>query len=272
MANYIDSTVDDVKYHIATQDFDGPIDLLVKMVRESSIDIMQIFVSDITTQYVNYVRTLKELNYEYVSHFIVMASILIEIKTFHMMPMPEDEDDSYRIETEQMEEAIFSEVEQRLITSAPEKLHDMEVTNVFYNDPVYDKEDYKLLVKGLDLNKLLAAYRLILEKTEITDKIPAVTTIEKERFSVADKTKELKKEIREKKRINFFSLFSPNYTKSELLNVFLAILMVVKSQTAYAEQNDFNGDIELIHNDAKDDPTRDEEITEEFTNEVKESN
>ena len=258
MATYINSTVDDVRFHIDNQDFDGPIDLLVKMVRESKIDIMDIFVSDITTQYVHYVETLKELDYEYVSHFIVMAAILIEIKSARMMPIPED--DPYQLEIEDAAEQIISDVQKELLLSTPEKSRPLEVTNVFYNEPKYDKDDYKLIVKAIDLDKLLDAYMLVIERTEFIEKAPQVQTIQKETFSVSDKVIELSSELREKKKLNFFSLFSGANTRSELLNVFLAVLILVKKQVAMAMQGEYHGDIMLVHNEENDKPLKEEEL------------
>ncbi len=264
MASYLNSTVEDVRYHLDNQDFDGPIDLLVKMVRESKIDIMDIFVSDITTQYVHYVETMKameELDYEYVSHFIVMAAILIEIKSARMMPIPED--DPYQLEIEETAEQIISDVQKELLLSTPEKLRPMEVTNVFYNEPKYDKDDYKLIVKAIDLNKLLDAYMLVIEKTEFIDKAPQEQTIEKETFSVSDKVIELSDDLRSKKKISFFSLFTGINTRSELLNVFLAVLILVKKQIAMAQQGEYHGDIMLVHNEENDKQLKEEELRED---------
>ncbi len=261
MVPYINSTLEDVRYHIDNQDFDGPIDLLVKMVREAKIDIMDIFISDITTQYVHYVENLKELDYEYVSHFIVMAAILIEIKSAKMMPIPED--DPYQLELNEAAEQIFSDVQKELLLSTPDKLRPMEVTNVFYNEPKYDKDDYKLIVKALDLNKLLDAYMLVIEKTEFIDKAPQVQTIEKETFSVSDKVIELSSELRTKKKVSFFSMFNGLNTRSELLNVFLAVLILVKKQVAMAVQGEYHGDIMLVHNEENDKPLREEELRED---------
>lgn len=261
MATYINSTIDDVRYHIDNQDFDGPIDLLVKMVREAKIDIMDIFVSDITSQYLHYVKTLKELDYEYVSHFIVMASILIEIKSARMMPIPED--DPYQMEIEETAQQIMDDVQKQLLLSTPERLRPLETTNVFYNEPKYDKDDYKLIVKAIDLDKLLDAYMLVIERTEFIEKAPHVQTIEKEKFSVADKVIELSGELREKKKINFFSLFSGANTRSELLNVFLAVLILVKKQVAMAMQGEYHGDIMLVHNEENDKPMKEEELKED---------
>lgn len=261
MATYINSTAEDVRYHIDNQDFDGPIDLLVKMVREAKIDIMDIFVSDITTQYVHYVETLKELDYEYVSHYIVMAAILIEIKSARMMPIPED--DPYQKEIDEAEEQIISDVQKELLLSTPEKLRPLEVTNVFYNEPKYDKDDYKLIVKAIDLNKLLDAYMLVIERTEFIEKAPQVQMIEKERFSVADKVIELSDELRQKKKVSFFTLFNGANTRSELLNVFLAVLILVKKQIAMAMQGEYHGDIMLVHNEENDKPLKEEELKED---------
>ena len=261
MATYINSTIEDVRYHIDNQDFDGPIDLLVKMVREAKIDIMDIFVSDITTQYLHYVKTLKELDYEYVSHFVVMAAILIEIKSARMMPIPDE--DPYQGDLDEVAEQIISDVQKQLLLSTPEKLRPLEVTNVFYNEPKYDKDDYKLIVKAIDLNKLLDAYMLVIEKTEFIDKAPQVQTIQKETFSVSDKVVELSGELREKKKLNFFSLFSGANTRSELLNVFLAILILMKKQIAIAMQGEYHGDIMLVHNEDNDKLLKEEEIKED---------
>ena len=133
--SYINSSLEDVKFHIDNADFDGPIDLLVKFVKESKIDVMSIFISDITSQYVNYVQNLKTLNYEFVSQYIVFAALLIEIKSSKITPqfvVDEDEsymDESYDYSNAEME--IIMEVRERLLNECPEKLKPREIINVF---------------------------------------------------------------------------------------------------------------------------------------------
>ncbi len=245
MSGFINSTLEDVKFHIDNQAFDGPIDLLVHMVRESKINVMEIFVSDITRQYVEYVKNLQELDYEYVSQYIIMAATLIEIKASKIVPIDEGYDD-YREELREMEQQLISDVEKRLLLSFPEKLKPLETLNLFYNEPVYDESDYKLVAKNLTLEKLVDAYKRVLEQIEYrsTDNVPK--TITKERFTVADKVKEIASTVRTQKSVSFFSLFEKNYTKIEIINVFLAILEVVKKQVATAIQGD-EGDILLEH-------------------------
>lgn len=245
MASFLNSTLEDVKFHIDNQAFDGPIDLLVNMVRESKINVMEIFVSDITRQYVEYVKNLRELDYEYVAQYIIMAATLIEIKSSKVLPVEEDFSD-YADELHEMERQLVSDVEKRLLLSFPEKLKPMEAINLFYNEPVYDEKDYKLIAKNLTLEKLLDAYKLVLERIEYhsTDNEPK--TITKETFTVADKVKELASKIRTENKVNFFSLFDKTYTKVEIINVFLAILQLIKKQVAKATQES-DGDILLEH-------------------------
>jgi len=247
MATFLNSTLEDVKFHIENQAFDGPIDLLVNMVKESKINVMDIFVSDITHQYVEYVKNLKELDYEYVAQYIIMAATLIEIKSSKVLPVEDDYSD-YVEEIRETERQLVSDVEKQLLRDFPEKLKPLEAVNLFYNEPVYDEKDYKLVAKNLTLDKLLDAYKLVLERIEFhtTDTTPK--TITKETFTVADKVKEIATVIRTKEKVNFFSLFEKTYTKVEVINVFLAVLQLIKKQVAKANQPVEGGDILLEHN------------------------
>lgn len=274
--SYINSTLEDVKFHIETQDFDGPIDLLVKFVKESKIDIMEIFVSDITSQYVNYVQNMQELNYEYVSQYIIFAALLIEIKSQKMLPPAPVEDDGYGDMGDYgeddyyggAEDYIIEQVKKKLLDDYPEKLKPREVINVFYPKPQYDESDYKLVAKNLTLEKLLESYKLILEKIELENTTPKVQTIVKDRFTVTEKVKDITSRIRSVKKVSFFSLFEKDYTKTEMLTVFLAVLEIIRKQVAVATQDGYDTDIYLEHND-KEDKIQDEG---ELTNDVEEYN
>lgn len=268
MANYLNSTLEDVQFHLKTQDFDGPIDLLVKFVKESKIDVMEIFVSDITTQYVNYVKNLEELNYEYLSQYIVFAALLVEIKSSKITP-PQyyDDDVSYNYNNTfeaadyvNAENEILNQVREKLLNDYPEKLKPREVIYVFYPQPKYDESDYKLIAKNLTLDKLVDAYKLVLEKAEIVEKTPQIQTIVKDRFTVTEKVIDIANTIRQEKKVSFFSLFKTDYSKTELLTIFLAILEVIRKQIAIASQDNFESDIYLEHNFSGDKEINDGEL------------
>lgn len=244
---FIDSTIEDVKFHLANQSFDGPLDLLVKMVSESKINIMDIFVSDITRQYVEFVKNLKELDYEYVAEYIALAATLIEIKASKILP-PEEGLDEYGAELAGIERQLISDVEKKMLLSMPDKLRPLENVNLFYNEPIYDDSDYKLIVEDLSLQKLLDAYILVLEKIEYRGNDSFPKTIRKERFTVADKIKEIASILRTEGGTSFFALFDEEFSRPEILNIFLAVLELVKIQIAEAKQVE-SGDILLAHSD-----------------------
>lgn len=246
MSTFINSSLEDVKFHIENQSFEGPIDLLVSMVKEAKIDIMDIFVSDITSQYIKYVKTLRELDYEYVSQYIILAATLIEIKSSKLLPIQEEYDE-YQEEVSFMEQQLISDLEKRLLLELPEKLRPRETINLFYPEPEYNENDYKLLATNLTLDQLLGAYQLILEKAVMEESAKTPKTITLERFTVAEQVKSIAYSVRTQKEIKFFDLFQKDYTRPEIINVFLAILEVVKKQIAVAKQTE-NNDIVLSHN------------------------
>lgn len=269
MSTFINSSLEDIKFHIENQSFEGPIDLLVNMVKEAKIDIMDIFVSDITSQYINYVKTLTELDYEYVSQYIILAATLIEIKSSKLLPLQEEYDE-YQEEVSLMEQQLISDLEKRLLLELPEKLRPRETINLFYPEPEYSENDYKLLATNLTLDQLLGAYQLILEKAVLEESAKTPKTITLERFTVAEQVKKIASDVRAQKEVRFYDLFEKNYTRQEIINVFLAILEVVKKQVAVAKQTEDN-DIILMHSE-EDKYDTENYNEEELTKDVEEYN
>lgn len=267
MATYINSSIEDVKFHIDNQAFDGPIDLLVQMVRESKINILDIFVSDITHQYVSYVATLKELDYEYVAEYITLAATLIEIKASKLLP-DYLENDGFNDELEQSKQQLISDLEKAMLLELPDKLKPMEQLNVFYTQPLYEEDDYKLVIKDFELGKLIDAFKIVLEKAEFNVLGDQAKTITKESVSVADIIKNVAGHIRTEQKVAFFDLFDKSNSRLEVINTFLAILELIKMQIAKAVQDISTQNIYLEHN--ADDTYEDLENSEELLKDVKE--
>jgi len=247
-ASFLDTSLASVKYHIDNQDFDGPIDLLVSMVKEAKIDIMNIFLSDITKQYIAFINSMKELDYEYVAQYVSMAATLMEIKSYKLIPFEEDFDDmsAYGEEIYETEQLLLSDIEQRLSTDIPQKLKPLEVVNLFFPEPEYTEDDYKLVAKSLTLDKLLNAFKLVIEqdlfKPEEEPKL-----LKADKFTVAQKAKEITERLKEKKKLRFYELFEKGYDNGDVLGVFLSILVLLKKQVATAEQKEgFDIEISLI--------------------------
>lgn len=267
MASYINCSLEDVKFHIESQSFEGPIDLLVKMVKESEINIMDIFVSDITEQYLKYVATLKELDYEYVAEYITLAATLIEIKASRLLPDYLENDDADS-ELEQSKQQLISDLEKAMLLQMPEKLKPLEQRNLFYGQPLFEEDDYKLVIKDFELEKLIEAFKTVLENVEFNISQNEPKTISKESISVSEIIKNVSGILRTEEKIAFFDLFEKNYSKLEVINTFLAILELIKMQIAIASQDEITKNIYLEHN--KEDTFEDLEYREELLQNVKE--
>ncbi|HOO22263.1 MAG TPA: segregation/condensation protein A [Clostridia bacterium] len=267
MAKYINSTIEDVKFHLENQCFDGPLDLLVQMVKESQINVMEIFISDITHQYLAYVQNMKELDYEYVAEYITLAATLIEIKASKLLPDYLDNGDE-ESELELTERQLISDIEKAMLLEMPDKLKPLEQNNLFYAPPMYEEDDYKLVIKDFELGKLIDAFKTVLEKAEFASDASQPKLIAKEMISVSEIVKGAASRIRTEKKVAFFDLFEDGYTRLEVINTFLALLELIKMQIAKASQDEATGNIYLEHN--TEDTYEDLELNEELLKDVKE--
>ncbi|MBO5982999.1 MAG: segregation/condensation protein A, partial [Clostridia bacterium] len=118
-----------VVYHIS--DFDGPIDLLLELVKTAKIRIEDIFISEVTKQYVEIIKATprEELDYEYAGEFITFAAELVYLKS--LRTLPKDEDDAEEGEIDERRDFINKIKEYALIKEQAEKMRDMETINRF---------------------------------------------------------------------------------------------------------------------------------------------
>lgn len=246
------SPISEVTYHLADQEFEGPLDLLLSLVREAKIDIRDIFISDITNQFVNYIQNLTETNYEYVAEYITLAATLLAIKSSRMLPKTDLEQDDIDL-LAQDEESLYLRIEMyKKFKDASEKLQAQETLHRFYRTPKFTEKDYRAVVKNFSLDRLIECFKYLLERIEHIPKDDNIKTIIKERFTISDKILEISKIIRERGEINFFSLFDIDFTKLEVINTFLALLEILKKQIAVAEQSEGFSDILIKHNTEQD--------------------
>ncbi|MDD4315793.1 MAG: segregation/condensation protein A [Clostridia bacterium] len=261
MDSILYSPINEVTYHLENQEFDGPLDLLLTMVREAKIDIRDIFITDITNQFVAYIQSLTEMNYEYIAEYITLAATLLAIKSAKFLPKTDIMDEDAE-NLEQEEENLFLRIEAyKKFKDAAEKLHGMESLHRFYRLPKFTEKDYRAVVKDFRLDRLIECFKMLLERIEHLDKPEEEKTIIKERFTISDKILEISKIIREKGTLNFFSLFERDFTKLEMINTFLALLEILRKQIALAEQGEGFGDIIIRHNAENDTVVEEEELT-----------
>ena len=238
----------DLDYKVHLTEFDGPLDLLLHLIKEAKIDIKNIFVSKITEQYLEYMSQIEELDLERASEFLEMAATLLEIKSKSMLPKAEEFLDSGESE----ESRLMRQLEEyKLIKEASEKLQTLENVNRFYKAPDESVNDYRYILKSLTIDGLLDAFSLLLHKVERESEPILPKEIKKDRFTVAEKMVRIKDVIYARGAVSFFELFDRDYSKSEIINTFLALLELLKMQIIRAKQSGTYEDITLLVNDGE---------------------
>lgn len=226
------------------ENFEGPLHLLLALVKAAKVDIEDIFISDITSQYLELMQQdMTNLNMDKATEFVQMAATLLEIKSKALLPrMDEDLDDGEESDEDRIKRQLR---ELELFKEASLLLKPLETVNRFYREPDYTEDDTRTVIKDFSFEKLLDAFAMLLHKVDSTPKAPEPKQIIRDRFSVAEKLYMISVAIREQKTLRFFELFESDYTKSEIINTFLAILELLKKQVVSAKQDEAFGDIVL---------------------------
>ena len=225
------------KYIVTIDNFDGPLDLLLHLIKEQDIDIYDIKIEDITKQYLDYIKHMKELNLEIASEYLVMASELIEMKSKMLLPKKrEKEEDDYEEDPrELLIERLLAYKRYKEVTS---EFKDLELTRkmIFTREPDnlnrYAKEEES--IEELGVADLIDAFNNLLKRKELDR--PIATKITKKELSVADKVNKIKNILRNKKRINFEEIFEVS-TKEEVIISFLTVLEMVKKDEILLTQD-----------------------------------
>ena len=232
-----------VVYHIS--DFDGPIDLLLELVKSAKIRIEDIFISEVTKQYVEIIKATprEELDYEYAGEFITFAAELVYLKSLRTLPKEdEDEDDGVIDERE----AFINKIkEYALLKEQAEKMRDMETINRFVREPVYSDKDYRVCLTNFSLPKLVEAFARVLANSEraVRDAIPK--KVVKDRFSVHEQMTHIRELIYYHGSFNFEFLFEPDFDRGDIVITFLAVLELMKYGIIKAVQEEAFGKIIL---------------------------
>ncbi len=148
-----------VDYTTKLNNFEGPLDLLLYLVKSAEIEIRDIFISDVTEQYLEYIRCLDEIDVDKASEYLNMASILLEIKAKELLPQPEEEN----VDIEDPKEALFRHLEEyKMLKEAGEKLKNQENVDRFYKNPDKTVGEVKIVYNEFNLDSLIEAFQHVL--------------------------------------------------------------------------------------------------------------
>ena len=221
------------------ENFDGPLDLLLHLVKETKVDIYEINMSEIIETYLNYIESLQELNIDVGSEFLVMAASLIHLKSKMLIGKTEEEqetDDEYNITSEEdLKNRIIEYEKYKNITKEFQELEARRkeiFTKIPENLKEY-KEKKELINDGLTIDDLLKALLKIEERLRYKE--PLETRITKKEISVKEQILSIRRILKERKKCCFEDLFS-KATKDYIIATFLAILEMTKQKEIILEQ------------------------------------
>lgn len=223
-------------------DFEGPLDLLLHLIKESKMDIMNIEIEKITNQYMDFLHQTEKMNLEISSEYLVLASELLEIKSKMLLPRneensEEEEDPREELMNRLIEYQTYKELtkylqEKELIrkdiyTKIPEDIHN------------YVEEDHTIHA-DVTLDDLVNALQKYYQRKEDTKPLNTKVTVNE--ISVSSRRSDIKKLLKTKKRVSFFELF-PIASKEYIVATFLAILEMAKSKELVIKQEKEFADI-----------------------------
>ncbi|MBS1412176.1 MAG: segregation/condensation protein A [Christensenellaceae bacterium] len=224
--------------------FEGPLDLLLHLINKSKIAVEDIFVSDITEQYLEYMDALSEPDMDSASEFLAMAALLLEIKSRSLLPKPpspaEDEEDPQQLLIRRLKEY-------KQIKENSQKLRENEhmLEGRYYKLPQELIFDKRFELSEASLETLMEAFREVLSRVEQKRAPAAVREIRRDMFSVREKITYLKRRLTDKKQLSFYSLFESDSSRQEVIATFLALLELCKQRFLLIKQNALFSDIAI---------------------------
>lgn len=224
------------------ENFEGPLDLLLHLIRKSEVDIFDIPIVEITEQYMNYLDLLKEVDIDLSSEFMLMAATLIHIKTKLLLPKKPDEDDP-RLE---LVERLLEHQQYKAAAMVLGQKEERE-TKVWYSskkrvEPYMEiEEEY---IKA-DIFQLIAAFQNVLKSIGTDYNIE----VDQQKFSISDKIINLEAMLKAKPRLLFSEVMTQFRSKREVIVTFLALLELVRRRTINTLQHRSFGEIVLILTD-----------------------
>lgn len=226
-----------MEYNFKSQKFEGPLDLLLHLIKQENIDIFDINISDIAEQYLNYIEQMESLDLNVDSEYLVLASELIEIKSRELLPSNDDqeelieEDPKERLINRLIQYQKYKEISQEL------KRYEMDRKELYTKIPSLLNEfhDDKVLIgDDLSLDDLLTAFMKFQEKKEFEKPLNTVVTTKE--YSVHKRSREIVQKLKKCKSLKFEELFD-FYSKDYVVVTFLAILNLAKNGELLIKQD-----------------------------------
>lgn len=235
-----------MEYKVMINEFEGPLDLLLSLIKKSDISIYDISIFDITDQYLEYIQEMEKLNLNVSSEYLVMAAELLEIKSNMLLPKPKLEED----EEDPQEELINKLLLYKHFKEVSSKLRELEEErNLMYSKAPSDISEYKEEIiiendESISLDALVLAFSEFLNRKE--EEKPLHTRITSKEYSVSERSFEIKTLLKKKGKLEFTELFD-FLNKDFVIVTFLSILdLSRKQEIMISQENNFDKIVLMI--------------------------
>ena len=218
--------------------FEGPLDLLLYLIRRQNLDILDIPITEITRQYIEYIEMLQDVQFELAAEYLVMAAILAEIKSRMLLPRPALEDGE---ESDPRAELVRRLQEYERFKQAAEDLDELPMEGRDFTTVEAYVED-KTVVRVppvVELREILAALKDVMGRAELFSR----HAISAEPLSVRERMSRILSTLRENPYIEFHHLFDPEEGRMGVVVSFLALMELTREQLVDMIQNEPFGQI-----------------------------
>src|SRR5947199_5231755 len=232
-------------YKVKLEVFEGPLDLLLYLIKQDEIDIYDISHHRITSQCLEYLQAFKELNIELAGEFIVMAANLIYLKSRSLLPRDQQPPEEDAAEDDPRWELIRQLIEYKKFKEAAADLNvrALEQERIFIREVRSSSELHEPLRLGeVGIFQLINAFQTVIKRIEARQDIQEIFS---ERFSVSEKIDSILQRVATSTRFRFSDLFSGAASRIEVVVTFLALLELLRLKQVQAVQKNLSEEIEI---------------------------
>ena len=231
-------------YKVKLEVFEGPLDLLLYLIKQDEIDIYDISIERITRQYLEYLQTFKELNIELAGEFIVMAANLIYLKSRSLLPIDQQPPAEEAEEDDPRWDLIRQLVEYKKFKEAAVNLHlrEVEQETIFAREASPMLSENPLRLEEVGIFQLINAFQSVIKRIEARQEVQEIFG---ERFSVSEKIDAILRRVAAGATVRFSDLFGAIVSRVEVVVTFLALLELIRLKQVRATQKNVFAEIEI---------------------------
>jgi segregation and condensation protein A len=234
-------------YKVKLEVFEGPLDLLLYLIRKDEVDIYDVSLERITSHYLEYLETFRMLDLEIAGEFVVMAANLIYIKSRNLLPVHQQPPDEEAEEEDPRWDLIRQLIEYKKFKDAAFQLHHRELLQEGLIVRVPEKpafEDSGTLLKSeVGIFDLINAFQKVLKKIEL--KRENLREIFEESYTVSDKIEFIMRTVAGERPVSFYDLFENAASRTEIAVTFLALLELIRMKQIRVFQDSLFAEIEI---------------------------